>query len=100
MPPSWAAFGEGGDPYDYRDVIPAMARYLLAAGVHRDVPGAVYAYNHDWDYVALGGEHRRRQVAPNLQYPGSLERVALDPWDEAADEKGFLTVEEDASASA
>src|SRR5690606_32894534 len=31
MPPSWAAFGEGGDPYDYRDVIPAMARYLLAA---------------------------------------------------------------------
>ncbi len=53
MPPSWAAFGEGGDPYDYRDVIPAMARYLLAADVLRDIPGAVYAYNHDWDYVAL-----------------------------------------------
>jgi peptidoglycan LD-endopeptidase LytH len=53
MPPSWAAFGEGGDPYDYRDVIPAMARYLLAAGVLRDLPGAVYAYNHDWEYVAL-----------------------------------------------
>jgi len=53
MPPSWAAFGEGGDPYDYRNVIPAMARYLLAADVLRDIPGAVYAYNHDWDYVAL-----------------------------------------------
>jgi len=53
MPPSWAAFGEGGDPYDYRDVIPAMARYLLAADVQRDVPGAVYAYNHSWEYVAL-----------------------------------------------
>jgi len=53
MPPSWEAFGQGGDPYDYRDVIPAMARYLLAADVLRDVPGAVYAYNHDWDYVAL-----------------------------------------------
>ncbi len=53
MPPSWAAFGEGGDPYDYRDVIPAMARYLVAADVRRDIPGAVYAYNHDWDYVAL-----------------------------------------------
>ena len=53
MAPSWAAFGEGGDPYDYRDVIPAMARYLLAADVQRDVPGAVYAYNHSWEYVAL-----------------------------------------------
>lgn len=53
MPPSWAAFGEGGDPYDYRDVIPAMARYLLAAHVLSDIPNAVYAYNHDWDYVAL-----------------------------------------------
>ncbi len=53
MPPSWAAFGQGGDPYDYRDVIPAMTRYLLAADVQRDVPGAVYAYNHSWEYVAL-----------------------------------------------
>lgn len=53
MPPSWDAFGQGGDPYDYRDVIPAMARYLLAADVRRDLPGAVYAYNHDWEYVAL-----------------------------------------------
>ncbi len=47
----------------------------------------------DWSYVALGGEHRRRRVAPNVQYCGSLERVDLDPWDEAADEKGFLTVD-------
>ncbi|GMV04982.1 MAG: hypothetical protein AMXMBFR53_12620 [Gemmatimonadota bacterium] len=47
----------------------------------------------DWDYVALGGEHRRRRVDARVQYPGSLERVALDPWDEAADEKGFLVVD-------
>lgn len=53
MPPSWEAFGEGGDPYDYRDVIPAMARYLLAANVLSDIPNAVYAYNHSWEYVAL-----------------------------------------------
>ena len=53
MPPSWEAFGEGGDPYDYRDVVPAMARYLLAAGVLQDLPQAVYAYNHSWEYVAL-----------------------------------------------
>ena len=53
LPSSWAAFGEGGDPYDYRDVIPAMARYLLAAGAPADLPNAVYAYNHSWEYVSL-----------------------------------------------
>ncbi|MPZ99107.1 MAG: transglycosylase SLT domain-containing protein [Dehalococcoidia bacterium] len=53
MPPSWAAYGEGGDPYDYRDVIPAMARYLVVAGAPADLPNAVYAYNHSWEYVAL-----------------------------------------------
>ena len=53
LPSSWEAFGEGGDPYDYHDVIPAMARYLVAAGVHEDIPNAVWAYNHSWEYVAL-----------------------------------------------
>jgi hypothetical protein len=43
--------------------------------------------------VALGGEHRRRKVADRARYPGSLERVALDPWAEAADEKGFLVAD-------
>jgi hypothetical protein len=51
LPSSWAAFGRGGDPYDYRDVIPAMARYLLAHGAPGDLRRAVYAYNHSWDYV-------------------------------------------------
>ena len=45
------------------------------------------------DVEVLGGEHRRGNVIANAQYPGSLERVALDPWDEATDEKGFLTVD-------
>ncbi|NIQ56332.1 MAG: hypothetical protein GWM92_07130, partial [Gemmatimonadetes bacterium] len=47
----------------------------------------------EWDYVALGGEHARTKLADNVRYPGSLERVALDPWKEAADEKGFLVVD-------
>jgi DNA repair exonuclease SbcCD nuclease subunit len=47
----------------------------------------------EWSYVALGGEHRRRSVSARVRYAGSLERVALDPWSEAADEKGFLTVD-------
>jgi exonuclease SbcD len=55
--------------------------------------GGVHIDSVDWDYIALGGDHRRRKVSPNARYPGSLERVALDPWDEAADEKGFLTID-------
>lgn len=47
----------------------------------------------EWDYIALGGEHRRRKLGGRVRYSGSLERVALDPWDEAADEKGFLTID-------
>jgi hypothetical protein len=57
------------------------------AGVHVDPA--------DWSYVALGGEHRRRKITDKVRYPGSLERVALDPWGEAADEKGFLVVDLD-----
>jgi DNA repair exonuclease SbcCD nuclease subunit len=45
----------------------------------------------DWDYVALGHEHLRRQVMPDVHYAGALERVGATPWEEAAEEKGFLT---------
>ena len=57
MPATWAAYGTDGngdgiaDPYDFRDVIPAMARYLLASGAPADMPHALYAYNHSWAYV-------------------------------------------------
>jgi membrane-bound lytic murein transglycosylase B len=53
LPSSWAVYGQGGNPYDYRDAIPAMARYLVANGAHEDLPGAIWAYNHaDW-YVQM-----------------------------------------------
>ncbi len=45
----------------------------------------------DWDYVALGHEHFRREVVPAVHYAGALERVGATPWEEAAEEKGFLT---------
>ncbi|MGD9893046.1 MAG: C40 family peptidase [Dehalococcoidia bacterium] len=51
LPSSWAAYGNGGDPYDYRDALPAMARYLCAHGGARDIRQALWAYNHSWDYV-------------------------------------------------
>ena len=47
----------------------------------------------EWDYVALGYEHHHRQVRGPVHYGGSLERVGPTPWEEAAEEKGFLTCE-------
>jgi hypothetical protein len=53
LPSSWSAFGNGGDPYDYRDAIPAIARYLCAHGAPHDLRRAVWAYNHLDSYVDM-----------------------------------------------
>ncbi len=66
---------------------------VLHAEAARDAEDGLHVDPSEWDYIALGGEHRRRKVGERVGYSGSLERVALDPWDEAADEKGFLTVD-------
>ena len=47
----------------------------------------------EWDYVALGHEHHCRRIEGTVHYAGSLERVGPTPWDEAAEQKGFLTCE-------
>jgi hypothetical protein len=53
LPSSWAEFGNGGNPYDYHDAIPAMARYLKTFGAPAQLRQAIFAYNHaDW-YVDL-----------------------------------------------
>ena len=53
LPASWAAYGNGGNPYDHRDAIPAIARYLVGNGAPGDLPGAVFAYNPAGWYVDL-----------------------------------------------
>jgi DNA repair exonuclease SbcCD nuclease subunit len=74
---------------------PRLQWNLLVLHAEPSVKGGVgvHVAPGEWSYVALGGEHRRRKVTARAQYSGSLERVALDPWAEAADEKGFLTVD-------
>lgn len=52
LPSTWEIYGEEGDPYNFRDVIPAMGRFLLDSGAPEDIPTALYAYNHSWPYVA------------------------------------------------
>lgn len=44
-----------------------------------------------WDYVALGGAHRHQRWRPRVWSAGSLDRVGVDPWTEATEEKGFVT---------
>ena len=53
LPSSWAAYGNGGDPYDYHDAIPAIARYLCAHGAPGDLRRAVWSYNHLDSYVEM-----------------------------------------------
>jgi len=73
---------------------PRMKWNLLVLHAEAGARGeGVHVDPADWSYVALGGEHRRRKVTGRASYSGSLERVALDPWAEAADEKGFLVVD-------
>jgi DNA repair exonuclease SbcCD nuclease subunit len=67
---------------------------LLVMHARPAPPGAdlgVHVDPSEWDYVALGGDHGRRVLTERVRYAGALERVALDPWDEATDQKGFLT---------
>jgi membrane-bound lytic murein transglycosylase B len=51
MPATWAAYGSGGDVNNPKDAIDAAARYLFLSGGRRDMNRAIYAYNHDLDYV-------------------------------------------------
>jgi hypothetical protein len=53
LPSTWAAYGHGGDPYDFHDAIPAIARYLCASGAPGDLRRAVWTYNHLDSYVDM-----------------------------------------------
>jgi cell wall-associated NlpC family hydrolase len=58
LPSTWTdwgvdANGDGiADPWNATDAVYAAARYLVATGAHDDLPGALWSYNHSWDYVA------------------------------------------------
>ncbi len=46
-----------------------------------------------WDYLALGGLHSFQRVGERAAYAGALERVGPAPWEEAAEEKGFVVAD-------
>jgi Transglycosylase SLT domain len=78
LPSSWQAFSQNGNPYDYRDALPAIARYLCQSGLARDPRAALFAYNHaDW-YVdlVLDLAVRYDRMAPGAPIPQVLD---VDP---------------------
>ncbi len=52
MPATWDAYGSGGDVNNPKDAIEAASRYLFLSGARQHMDSALYAYNHDSDYVA------------------------------------------------
>ncbi|MEM9610130.1 MAG: lytic transglycosylase domain-containing protein [Actinomycetota bacterium] len=51
IPSTWDLYGEGGDPFDDEDAIPAAARLLAATGAPDDIDRALFAYNPSDAYV-------------------------------------------------
>jgi soluble lytic murein transglycosylase-like protein len=69
MPATWAEYGSG-NVHKQRDAIFAAARYLVANGAPRDMPGAVYHYNLSRDYVAAVRAYAGRMVADPRAFYG------------------------------
>lgn len=75
------------DPRQRWNIVVAHGRVMKGEG------GGVQLEDGRWNYVALGGHHTHRVVAPRVVYAGALERVGPSPWDEAAEEKGFVVAD-------
>ena len=88
--PHRAALGESAmpepDPHARWNVLVTHAR-APGGGTGRGLRIDLRA----WDYVALGGEHVHRLLLPHVGWAGSLERVTWSPWNEALEDKGFVT---------
>src|SRR5205823_5950783 len=82
MPGTWAQWGVDADhdgarnPYSPLDAIFAAARYLKASGAQRDLPAAIYAYNHAHWYVTEV-LMRARMLEHDVTSDGSQKGYAL-----------------------
>ncbi len=89
LPGTWAmpGIGNGGNPYDYRDALPAMARYLCASGAGQDLRRALFAYNHaDWyvdEVLAFAAQYGTRPAPASggSLAPGWAALPALNQYD-------------------
>jgi hypothetical protein len=81
-PSTWERYGLAVDghsvanPYDPRDAIFSAARYLAAAGAARDLPSAIFSYNHaDW-YVSEVLD-RARAIEAHVHYRRATVRHGI-----------------------
>ncbi len=71
---------------------PKPSRTSIAVAHGMPLDGTLYdqILTNDYDYVALGHDHRQGEFGPKAWYAGSIERWRFD---EAGQKKGFLVVE-------
>jgi soluble lytic murein transglycosylase-like protein len=70
MPPTWEAYGEGGDVTDDRQAILGAGRYLAASGAPEDMDAALFAYNPDVRYVTAVSAYAERMLAEEGAFGG------------------------------
>ncbi|MBI3967982.1 MAG: transglycosylase SLT domain-containing protein [Chloroflexi bacterium] len=67
----WASGSPNPDIFEARDAIFAAAAYLAASGFNRDPVRAIWAYNHDYDYV----DHVLWLAEQHVRNPGQVRIV-------------------------
>jgi transglycosylase-like protein with SLT domain len=72
MPATWDAYGQG-DVNDPHDAVLAAGRYLHAAGAPARMARAIWAYNHDNDYVDAVTKYAEVMRADPSAYRGYYE---------------------------
>ena len=87
--PSRAA---AGPPFpDVRPDPSARWNLLLVRGRPSRAGVGIAVDPSEWDYVAVGGDHRAAEHRSNVWTAGAPERPGTCPWKEATEERGFLT---------
>ncbi|MCB0934063.1 MAG: transglycosylase SLT domain-containing protein [Mycobacterium sp.] len=70
MPPTWAAYSQGGEVTNPRDAIMAAGRYLAANGFAASPDRAIFAYNHANTYVRAVQDYAGLMANDPAAFPG------------------------------
>jgi DNA repair exonuclease SbcCD nuclease subunit len=68
----------------------ASEQYRFQARHGMDILRVEEVKPDEWDYVACGDFHSHTVIAPNMIYPGAIERTSTNIWAEADEGKGFV----------
>lgn len=55
-------------------------------------------YPHEWDFVALGDYHIRKELDSNCAYSGSTDYTSSNFWEEINTQKGYYLIDTDAKS--